>query len=196
MQGQGTFVSIPKVEMVQGELISITTLMQRQGHIPETLVIALRREPLNAIEAAKLGEPIGEDVYFFQRVRKANGVMVVLENTRMPSRKVPNIDQYDLVKSSVFSLMADVYHYTDLTVHQTIEADIASEEIAKILEIEQNSPVLCVNRMVHDHNGELVEAAQDIYPASRIRFVYEGKINLQESQQKFKNPSASVIEMQ
>ncbi len=193
VQGLGTFISIPKIEMMQGELISITTLMQKQGHIPETILTKLQREPLNAVNADLLGYPIGEEMYVFQRIRRANEVNIVIENTMLPYRKLPDIDKYDLVASSVFSLMADVYNYDELMVYQTIEVGIATREIASLLEIQENSPVIHVNRVTRDLSNEVVEYAQDIYPADRISFVYNGKINLKESQQKFRDTYLPII---
>jgi GntR family transcriptional regulator len=194
IQGQGTFVAVPKIEMVQGELISITTLMQKQGRIPETILTKLHREPLNADNADLLGYPIGEEVYVIQRIRRANGVNIVLENTMLPYRKLPDIDKYDLVASSVFSLMADVYNYGELMVYQTIESSIATKEVVELLNIKENSPVVNVNRVVRDSLNEVVEYAQDYYPASRIRFVYNGMINLKESQQKFRDSYLPSLE--
>ena len=188
-QGQGTFVSTPKIELVEGELISITTLMHRQGRTPATVVTKLAREPLNAQEASELDYPIGEDVYVIQRIRKADGVNVVLENTKLPCKKVPGIDQYDLNNLSIFSIMADVYNYTELLVHQTIEAASASEEVAALLNIDAGAPVVVVNRLARDEkNNEVVEWARDFYPSDRVRFIYDSKINLRESQQKFRGP--------
>ncbi len=188
-QGHGTFVCIPKIDMVEGELISITTLMHKQGRNPETVLTRFSREILNLQDAQELGYPVGEAAYIIQRLRRADGVNVVLENTRLPCRKVPGFDQYDLVNSSVFAIMAEVYNYRELFVHQTIEAGSASDEVAELLGVRPASPVIIVNRFTRDKSNELVERAQDFYPANRIRFVYENKINLGESQQKFLGPS-------
>jgi GntR family transcriptional regulator len=186
VQGLGTFVSIPKIEMVQGELISITTLMQKQGRIPETILTKLHRQPLNAIDAGLLGYPIGEEMYVIQRIRRANGVNIVIENTMLPFRKLPGIDQYDMAVSSIFSLLAEVYNYNELIVYQTIEAGVADGEIADLLGVEEKSPIVSVNRIMRDLSNEVVEYGRDLYPADRICFVYNGKINLKESQQKFR----------
>lgn len=194
VQGQGTFVSIPKIEMLQGELISITTLMQKQGRIPETILTKLIKEPLNASDAEKLGLSIGDEVYVIQRIRRADGINIVLENTKLPYRKLPDIDKYDLVNSSVFSLMADIYHFGELSVYQTIEAEIANEEVSHLLNIVENSPVVCVHRVLRDQFNEVVEFAQDYYPANRIKFVFTGNINLKISQQKFREPTLPRIE--
>jgi GntR family transcriptional regulator len=194
VQGQGTFVSEPRIEMLEGELISITTLMQKQGREPETILKGFRKETLDLADAQALGYPLGEEVYVFQRIRKANGIIIVLENTMLPCRKVPGIDQYDLQTFSVFSLMADVYQFEDLQVHQTIEADTGTEEVARLLEIEPGSPVVCVHRVVRDASSQVVEFAHDYYPASRIRFVYNGIINLKSSQQKFRESGIPTVE--
>ena len=185
-QGQGTFVSTPKIEMMEGELISITTLMSRQGRMPETILKTLSREHLNAVDAKEFSCPIGEEVYVIQRIRKADGVSVVLENTKLLCRKLPDIDQYDLVNLSIFSIMYDIYDYTELFVRQTIEAVTASEEVAALLEIELGSPVIVVNRFTRDEDNELVEYGRDYYPWERVRFVYSSNINLTESQQKYR----------
>lgn len=194
VQGQGTFVSEPRIEVLEGELISITTQMEKQGVEPETVVIKLQKDTLDLAESQEMGYPIGESVYVIQRIRKANGVNIVLENTKMPCRKVPDIDQYDLEKNSVFSLMADVYQFEELLVHQRIEADTATKEEAELLEVEPGSPIICVKRVVRDPSNEVVEYALDIYPASRIRFVYNGAINLKVSQQRFREPSMPSVE--
>ncbi|NMC13476.1 MAG: UTRA domain-containing protein, partial [Chloroflexi bacterium] len=65
---------------------------------------------------------------------------------------------------------------------------------AKLLEIEEKSPIVGVNRVTRDMSNEVVEYAQDYYPADRICFVYNGKINLKESQQKFREAYLPQIE--
>ncbi len=193
IQGQGTFVTIPKVEMLQGELISITTLMEKQGKKPETIVLKLEKEPLYPATAVQIGYPIGTEMFVIQRIRKDNEITIVLENSLLPCHLFPGFDQYDLAKNSIFSLMAEKYKLSNLLVHQTIEASTAPDEIAEKLGIKSHSSIVAVKRIVRDENNNVVEYAKDYYPANRIRFVYEGIINIQESQKKFKKFTAPII---
>jgi hypothetical protein len=75
--------------MVEGELISITTLMHNQGRNPETVLTKFDREILGLQDAQELGYPVGEAAYIIQRLRRADGVRLHLRDARPGGRLVP-----------------------------------------------------------------------------------------------------------
>jgi len=56
---------------------------------------------------------------------------------------------------------------------QTIGADLATTEEAKLLEIPAGSPVLSCDRITTDVNGKAVLVSHHVFPAMRTNFVVD-----------------------
>lgn len=81
----------------------------------------------------------------------------------------------------VFKLVEDMFGPMIVELTQEISAELVSKKLAKLLEVEPGTPAIVVRRAFKTAEGKVVEAANEIYPASRFRY----QVNLHRANSKY-----------
>lgn len=90
VQGRGTFVSRPRVDM-QLRLTAFDDEMRRRHMSPSSRVLRADSRPAPAEVATALEIPAGDAVYYLYRVRLADGVPMSLEENWAPAALLPGL---------------------------------------------------------------------------------------------------------
>jgi len=90
VQGRGTFVAQPKVDL-QLRLVSFPEEMRRRGMEPSLRVLAAERTtaPPQLVDALELAP--GAEVYYLRRLRLADGLPMAVEENWVPVALVPEL---------------------------------------------------------------------------------------------------------
>lgn len=148
VHGAGTFVARPKVEYGASELVSYTDAMTSRGlHVTRQL-IEFDEVPASRRLSERLHVSIGHSLYHVILLYLANRTPVILERSFFPCERCPNLPDYDLEKTSIYDLLCEAYQIRISHIDQTIEANTASEIIARQLRVEEGFPLLMVTRVV------------------------------------------------
>src|SRR2546429_2089831 len=83
VQGKGTFVARPKIEMPL-RLASFTEDMQARGLVPGSRDLDRRTAPASAHLARTLGIEPGDAVHVIERLRTAAGIPMAVEGAHIP----------------------------------------------------------------------------------------------------------------
>ncbi|MFD1150982.1 GntR family transcriptional regulator [Saccharothrix hoggarensis] len=153
-KGRGTFTARRRMD-VQLYLESFTDDMRRRGLVPATEVVACAEQPAPPEAAAALDLLPHEQAYRLVRLRRADGVPLAVERGWYNPRVVPDLDRHDLT-TSLYSLIADRYGVQLDHATQTVWAEGADPETAKLLGVRTGSPLL-VFRRVTGSRGRPVE---------------------------------------
>jgi GntR family transcriptional regulator len=153
-KGRGTFTARRRMD-VQLYLESFTDDMRRRGMTPATEVVACREETPSPEAAAALGLLPPEPACRLVRVRLADGVPLAVERGWYNPRVVPDLDRHDLT-ASLYTLIADTYGVQLDHAAQTVWAEGADPDTAKLLGIRPGGPLL-VFRRVSSSRGRPVE---------------------------------------
>lgn len=152
VQGKGTFVSKPKAYQNISQLQGFAEAMASTGHYIINRVVSVQLVEASIKVAAKLKLPVKSQVIEIKRVRLLNQAPVSYELTYLPEAigqqlLQQNIDftTTDIFKFLEQELMVEL-SYADLT----IDAITADAELAALLAIEINTPILRVERLTHD----------------------------------------------
>ena len=147
----GSFVARPKVERDLGTFSGLSEQLARQGVAAGARVLSVR-EVDAAIE--------------IERVRYADGEPFALERSRFPARLRWLLD-LDL-RGSLYELLGD-----DAPVRavERIEPVAADAEEAAALGLRLGAPLLLVDRIAYDAEGDVVEKARDVFRGDRTRIV-------------------------
>ncbi|MCJ2181006.1 GntR family transcriptional regulator [Novosphingobium album (ex Hu et al. 2023)] len=70
----------------------------------------------------------------------------------------------------VFKLIEDMFGQMIVEMTQEISAELVTKPLAKVLEVEPGTPAVVVRRAFKTAEGKVIEAAHEIYPASRFRY--------------------------
>lgn len=164
--GKGTFVARPKLDL-QARLTSFREEMSRRGMVPSSSVLAFTRVTANAHLAAELSVPAGESLVHLHRLRNADGTPMTVELTWIPERLVPGLADGP-PPTSLYAALTERYGLVLDWGEDVIEAAVADQELAALLQIQVGGPVLHIER--HSYAGStLLAYSVSTYRADRYK---------------------------
>lgn len=174
VKGKGTFVMEHKIEQSLPGLTSFSEEMKARGMKSGVKVLSF-----NIIRAGKkLAEKFGMEekdlVYEIIRIRLAEDLPMALERNYLCVERVPGINK-EIVKGSIYDYIENELHLKITAGAQTLEAAIANEEEVEHLKVEENSPILLMERTTSLEDGNVFEVVKSSYRADRYKFM----INMQ-----------------
>lgn len=172
-QGRGTFVAEVKYSHHLFKLTSFTEETENQHLNPGAQV--LKQELVeNEYICGRLGIA-PEPLVCIRRIRTINGEPVALEETYLRSSFCPGIEQVNLNNTSLYSYLASQYQLRLASADQTIEARLATPEIAPVLHVERGTPVLYMERITYleEANDVPVEYAEAVYRGDKYKLMVE-----------------------
>lgn len=172
-KAKGTFVSKPKVEgFFFKQLASYNDEMHQLGLTPSTNVLLQEVEEANeeVVEALKLTE--NRKVLHLVRLRFADGEPMVHVHTYIPCSVFPKISEYDFSQQnmSLYDLMENEYQIPIAYVDRTIEASLATNDIATLLQIEEKQAIYTVTTISYNSDDIPTEYSIAKYRGDRNKF--------------------------
>jgi GntR family transcriptional regulator len=168
--GDGTYISKPKIERYADKLVPFTVSMKSRGYQIGTKLIFFEQRLADVSVAKDLQIPVSTPVYYCQRLRLINQEPVLLENCTVPTAIFPNFGEYDLEERSLYDIMESEYGVVPHHSEQSLEAVIATEFEAELLNVETGAPLMMERRLAFDQNNRPFEYGNDFYRGDRFRF--------------------------
>jgi GntR family transcriptional regulator, N-acetylglucosamine utilization regulator len=161
--GRGTFVARPR--RVASRLTSYSEEMSRRGLLAESQTLLARREQAGPGVARALNVTEGDAVIHWRRLRRADGTPMCIEDAYLNEVLIPGFLQSGMPTSLYDALEARGLRPT--WAEDSINADVAGEDEALLLEVEPGTPVLR-----HSRRGltgdKVVEVSRTVYRADRF----------------------------
>lgn len=176
IKGKGTFIAEPKIK--QDFLIvlkSFTEEMREKGLIPKTQVLGVEQEPCDEKVSKALNIAVGSEVIQLKRLRSANNIPIVLVTTFLPAAKLPNILSRDFENESLYRIIEEEYGYTIDRATRTLEAWVAGENEAALLEIKEGDPIQFIETIAYLTDGTSIEYSLAQYRGDKSEFTFELK---------------------
>lgn len=165
-QGLGWFVTGATVSQSLGVLGTIEEQMVANGMVSERHVVEYAFEKATKTVAKALD---ADQVLRVKRVNTADGEPFAVVTVWCPAEMGKRLSRHDVERSPFYELL-DIQLKTAT---QTIGADAASADEAKLLEIPVGSPVLRCERVTRDAEGKAVLLSHHVFPAHKTNFVVE-----------------------
>lgn len=165
-QGFGWFVSGDTVRQPLARLATIEDQMRASGAVPERRVLEFAFEKAPKDIATALGS---SNVLRVRRVNLADGEPFAIVTVWCSSKLGENLSRADVERSPFYELL-------DVPLRgatQTIGADAATIDEAKILQIPTGSPVLRCVRTTSSVDDKVVLVSHHVFPAHRTEFVVD-----------------------
>jgi GntR family transcriptional regulator len=172
-QGDGTYITEPKIERRADKLVPFTWGMQRRGFTPGAKVILFEVRPVDVSTSKELQLTVSAPVYYIERLRFVNQEPAMLERLTVSVRRFPALERFDLNMRSLYEILETEYGVSVAQARQSLEAIIATEYEAGLLQIQPGAPLMLERRLAFDHSGQPVEHGKDLYRGDRFRFVTE-----------------------
>lgn len=169
-RGRGTFVSKPKISHNPDPRFNLTAYLTKKGMQPGWQVIAAEWVAAQAEEADRLDVDVGADVYRLRRLRLANNEPIGYHIAHVVRTLGQNIDKNHLDQGGSLSYLEDSGYLRKSYANRTIQAVLASEEVAGHLGIKAGSPILMIRRRIFNSEGSPVEDMRAMYRGDRFQY--------------------------
>lgn len=157
----GTFLraTVPKVEMTRIEGF-IPRLRERNMEVTSLILTADRRQAPEKVTQA-LEIDAGEPVFYIERLRSVNNTPALIERSFFPANLVPGMLQQDL-SGSIYELLREKWSLPPVRKWETIEPGVTSAREQELLRVEEQLPVLRLERRTQVANNRFIEYAEDL----------------------------------
>lgn len=173
-KGRGTFVSKQKVEQELEGLTGFTEDMLERGMKPSSRLLSFNTITSSITVAHKLQITEKDSVYEITRVRLADGIPMALETSYIPASLLPGLTE-DISNHSLYKYIENQLSLKISEATQEIEAAIARNPEAELLEISAGAPILLIMRTACLQDGTPFEFVKSVYRADRYRFIHKLK---------------------
>jgi GntR family transcriptional regulator len=173
--GHGTFVrSNPLLRGSLNENLSTTDVVRSHGMEPGTTHAQLRRTTPSADDAAQLHLSVDDEVLVLERVRTADGRRVIFTVDTIPARlfDAAGVDPAGLLDPalSLYQLYARSLGRSVTDATASISVTTADAAIADRLDTPPGSPLMRVEQVDTDADGEPVLLSREYYVADTFEF--------------------------
>lgn len=155
--GKGSFVSQPKAFQNVSALEGFAEAMSRMGHEISNRIVTFRFVPAPADVARRLAVEPGTTVTEIHRVRLLNRQPVSYEVTFVPESLGQQLQHADLVTRDIFLILENDCGVPLGSADLAIDAVLADTAIAKALGTPKGAPLLRIERLTHDAQGQPVD---------------------------------------
>jgi GntR family transcriptional regulator len=173
-KGVGTFVSKPKINLQYMEnSISFNDQILSIGLTPATKVLGLSVIPAAEETVSEMDISVNEKVILLTRVRYVENEPVALVKSFLPYELCASIMNVDLEKESLFQTLGLNEKTRVVRVTRLVEAQLATTEDCKLMQIEHGSPVQNFINKAYNSEGRIIEYSIARYRGDRNKFYVE-----------------------
>ena len=167
--GKGTFRSDPILRANLPYLHSFSDEIRRLGYRPGAQLLLQNMIVADETVAAQLHIDPGSPVLYIRRLRTADEKPIFVCDSYLPVTRFPALRNADYSANSLHNLFEQVTGREVVGATQWIGATAASHEIAVLLKIEDNSPVLRLQRVTYVESHLEVESVQAFFHPNRYQ---------------------------
>jgi len=173
-KGKGTFVAEPKInESLAQKLTGFYHDMTDRGLMPITQVLRQQVIPAPKVVAEFLRIPTETPVIELERLRSVNSEPIVLVTSYMPYSLCPQLATADFSNQSLYDFLENHCGILIAYGQRYIEATLATEAIAELLQIEPGDALLRLESVSFIEDGTPVEYYYAHHRGDRSRFEVE-----------------------
>ena len=169
-QGLGTFVALPKITQQLTSLTGFTEDIRARGQQPGTRVLEATTVQADEALAVRLQTRPGQRLVRLRRLRLADGEPLAIEQSLINFFGCEQLLEEDLERDSLYALLETKYGLAPLAAEQEIEAGLAREDEARLLQIATGSPVLLLRRLTYTERNRPLEYAESVYRGDKYCF--------------------------
>ncbi|GAB4074225.1 GntR family transcriptional regulator [Barrientosiimonas marina] len=165
--GTGTFVSLKSINEWLGNLVSTTDTIRQMGMEPGAKLVTYYKVTPSLTIQERTGFA---EAYFIKRVRYADSIPIGVECHYFPLSIGEALVQYDLDDISLYEFEENELGIWFAEASQTIGGGLIPEENAKHLHIPAGSSGLIAERLIKDHDDQIIELEKAYYRSDMYQF--------------------------
>jgi GntR family transcriptional regulator len=194
VHGVGTFVADVRMVKTAEYLYGFTQEMELGGHDVTSQVLEAKIIPADPYLTRRLGVRLGAEVVFLYRLRIMEGEPAAIERAYLPHELCPGILKHDFSTQSLYRVLSDIYKRRPDHAEQEIEANLATDEVARLLMLEKPAVVLVFHRETRLADDTVIEYVDSELRADRFRFYTNLKLQSASDQFIFRRLPVEIVE--
>jgi GntR family transcriptional regulator len=167
--GKGLYVATRKQDAETGPLIGFSEDMARRGMRASSRVLAAEIVAASTALASALGVALGTQLVHLRRLRLADEQPMALQTNYLPHSLCPGLLGHDLARNSLFALLRNDYGLNLAEGTTAVEAGLATDEQAQLLELQSPAPLLIVEQLTYLDDRRAIEFVRTAYRGDRYR---------------------------
>ena len=170
--GRGTFVSRPKMQHSLHILHSFTDDMRMRGFTAGQDILEFGdTNPSTKVRKQLELEPDKERVICIERLRHADNDPIGIQTAYLPLSSDQIITIEELIKfGSLYSLLETKFSLIPVEADETLEATVANQREATLLNIKEGSPLLLLERTTYSQQRRPMEFSKMLYRADQYKY--------------------------
>lgn len=170
MPRKGMFVSPKRTETdFLSTNLSVFGDLTTKGFEVSAHMMAFTRRRANGKERQFLNLPESGSVVHMKRMYRMNGRPITLSWISLPAHKVPDMDKLVLENTSIHEALRHNYGIEIKGAERWFTAEMPDEEISKLLELPPLTPVIGIESVARDQQGDPIEYYYSYYDSSIAR---------------------------
>ena len=170
IHGVGSFVAENRFSKTTQFLYGLSQEMALHGKAVTSKVLEAKIIPADPYLTRRLEVQLGAEVVFIYRLRLMDGEPTAIERAYLPHDLCQGILDYDFSKESLYQVLSSEYKMKPDHAEQEIEAELATDEVARLLGMDQPAVVLVFHRETRTQDGRVIEYVDSEFRADRYRF--------------------------
>lgn len=174
-RGKGTFVAQPaSYHRSMSHLYNFSADMEEAGRVPSSRTVAQEVLTADAEERAALEMAGGQtQVFRLCRVRQADGVPVLYEDTRLPLALCPGIEGLSFDDASLYTALRDGYGLEPASAVETMRGVMLPDDVCHLLACEPGTVGYRIERVARLSSNVVYEHTQSYARADLVAYRFE-----------------------
>lgn len=170
-KGRGTYVAEPKIDQrMAQELTGFYQDMIKHGLKPVTQILRQGVIPAPPDVATNLEIEPRTEVIEIHRLRGVQDEFIILDTTYLPSALCPGVLHADFTSQSLYAFLEDQLGLKIARAHRTLEAVLATEYEARLLQIKVGDPLILLDSVAYLEDDTPIEYFHCFHRGGRSRF--------------------------
>lgn len=170
-RGSGTYIAEPKIVRDLRGVDALAASVRGEGRSLSTRVLSFRTIECNKQVSRKLHVPLGREIYEFIRLRSIDGQPCIIETTYLSKELAPDFEQYNLEKSSMYSIFQNIYHFEIVGGTEKVSVTYTTAEEAELLGVGEGDAIFFTTGVTLLAGDTPLEYYKALFRADRFRFV-------------------------
>jgi len=171
-QGRGTFVATPTPATQPLTLLSFSEEMRKRGLVPGSKILQAYTTVATARLQERLRLTARDQVFVFERLLTADGVVMGLQTSHLPCRFFPDLLHYMRDGVSLYQTLLTHYQVEVEQALETYSSILLSESEASRLGVPPAMPAFSVERLTFAA-GEPMEFVQSLMRSDQYHFTVQ-----------------------
>ncbi|WP_042277826.1 GntR family transcriptional regulator [[Clostridium] dakarense] len=171
VQGRGTFVAKNKKKYQFSNIRGFTDVMKEKGIDIRTDILSFEMEIPSELIKRKLG--IRDDktnIYKIVRLRYTDGEPFAIETVYLSEASCKGFTKGMIDNNSLYKILNETYNHKITKANQSIEPIVLSKEECRLLEAEEGSLALKIQRNSYDINKEPIEYTISVFRSDKFQY--------------------------